>query len=230
MTRVRFGLQAVIVLGLFVLLSWPEQQQLRAVSPWRAEGPIASVRLPAGVDGGFGSGALRPETGYGGARAGGASGTSNLERRLYENPFEDGRGFVPPASVLALGGRINAIVGRAWTPLNSPIPFARLLLRNTLNGQVEARAIADGQGAFTFLDVVPSGYIVELLGADGAVIATSEFVPVALGDFKETLVRAAGGLAAFGDVAGTADEPVGLAASSGVTRVTEPETSISPQR
>jgi hypothetical protein len=232
MSRARFGAQAAFVLALIVLVSWPERPQTRSASVWRT-GAVAGTRgglvLPDGIRG------RRVEIGYGSARLDRASAAlgSQLERKLYGNDVEGGRRYATPPAVLALGGQINAILGRATTTLNAAVPFARLVLRNLATGEVEARATADENGAFTFLDVMPSGYVVELVGADGAVLATSEFVPIALGDVKETMVRVSGAqpvLAMFGPLAGTANESLDAAAGSGVNRVTAPDATISPQR
>ena len=232
MSRARFGIQAVFVLALIALVSWPERPQGRSASVWRTDGPIV-----AGRDGQRFRGAARGgrfEIGYGSARLDRTTAalTSPMARKLYGHDVEGGRRYTTPAAVLALGGRINAILGQAQTTLNAPVPFARLVLRNIATGEIEARATAGEDGRFTFLDVMPSGYIVELLGAEGVVIATSAFVPIELGDLKETIVRVSGQpvLAMFGTLAGTADEPLDAAAGSGVNRVTAPDATITPQR
>jgi hypothetical protein len=231
MSRARFGVQAVFVVALIALVSWPERPQGRSTSVWRTDGPIG-----VGRDGQVFRAARggRFEIGYGSARLDrtSAAGASPLARKLYGHDVEGGRRFTTPAAVIALGGRINGILGQAQTTLNAPVPFARLVLRNLATGEVEARATAGEDGRFTFLDVMPSGYIVELLGADGVVIATSAFVAIELGDLKETTVRVSGQpvLAMFGTLAGTADEPLDAAAGSGVNRVTAPDATITPQR
>ena len=232
MSRARFGVQAAFILSLIVLVSWPERPQVRAGSAWRADGPFAAAgRHPAA-----GARSGRFEIGYGSARlerTATAAGSASLLHKLFGNDVEGGRRYRTPPSVVALGGRINAIVGNARTALNAAVPFARLRLRNIATGEIEARATADEEGRFTFLDIMPSGYIVELLGPDGEVIATSEFVSVGLGDLRETTVRAADGQAvlhAFGTLDGTADEPLGAAAGSGVNQVSAPDATISPQR
>ena len=235
MSRARFGLQAAFVLSLFVLVSWPGRPEGRAVSAWRTDGPFATGRSGAPSDRRLGVRGGRYEVGYGSARLErtSAAGATSLFRRLFGNDVEGGRRYVTPPGVLALGGQINAIVGNARTTLNAAVPYARLLLRNLATGQIEARATAGEDGRFTFLDIMPSGYIVELIGPDGEVIATSEFVTIALGDLKETTVHAADGEAVqrtFGTLAGTVDEPLGAAAGSGVNQVSAPDATISPQR
>lgn len=234
MSRARFGVQAAFVLLLILLVSWPGRPGVSGASAWRTDGPFAAAGRH-GAERRFGARSGRFEIGYGSARLerASAAGTSSLLGKLFGNDVEGRRRYATPASVLALGGQINAIVGSARTALNAAVPYARLVLRNLATGQIEARATADEDGRFTFLDIMPSGYIVELLDAEGAVIATSAFVSVALGDLQETTVRTADGqgvLDAFGTLDGTADEPLGAAAGSGVNQVSAPDATISPQR
>lgn len=236
MTPVRFGVQALVVLALVVLVSWPEHRRLRAVTIWRTNGPLAGDRAGAAGDprfGGTGRGRGSYQIGYGSAYAGAGSGRDALTRKLYDNDLEGRRLYTTPYGVLALGGTINALHGFARTALNTPIPFARLVLRNISTGLIEARATADEEGRFLFLDVFPSGYIVELLGTDGSVVATSELVPLALGDLRQTTIRVAavrGLTATFGNtLEPTAYEPITAAADSGVGPTT-PQAPISPSR
>jgi hypothetical protein len=226
MSRARLTFQALIVLGLIVLVSWPEQRHLRAISVWRAKshGQAAGTR----------SGAL-PErrrtytVGYGSYGSSAGAG-ANLQRKLDENDIERRRHFVTPDAVLALGGRFNGVVGYVRTSMNAPLGFAHLVLRDIATGLVEARATADEKGRFTFLDVLPSGYVVELLGPDGSVLAVSEQLPVALGDVRQTLMRTPTDLGAFRVLGSTAQAPVAAAEADGVTRVAQPDRTVSPQR
>jgi hypothetical protein len=104
-------------------------------------------------------------------------------------------------------------------------------LRNIATGAVEARGVADEHGRFAFLDVVPSGYVVELLDENGAVIATSEVIPIRINELRETTVRASGRhvfASVGGGLAPTAQTIVAAAASQGVNRVAPPERCASP--
>ena len=235
MIYARFGLQALAVLALVVLVSYPDHRQLRAVSVWRAGGPLASGGNVDDVLARYAD--RRVEIGFGSIgleRTSAAGGSANsLLRRLYENDVEGRRRqFTTPAAVLMLGGKINGIIGRVRTTLNASVPHARLVLRNVVSGQVEARATADEEGRFTFLDVMPSGYVVELVGPDGAVLAASELVSVDLGDLQETSVRVSasqGPPALFGNTfTSTSDEPLATAEEDGVNLVAAPERCVSP--
>lgn len=132
------------------------------------------------------------------------------------------------------GTNLNAIVGRARTLTNQPVPYGRVVLRNTSTGLIEARATADQDGRFTFVDVIPSSYVVELVGADGSVIASSELVSIGEGDRRQATIRLASNStvrALFGtNVLGpTVREAVNRAVLNGTRNVSEPTAAISPQ-
>ena len=193
----------MLVFTAIALVSWPDFQTMRPASVWRY-GPetLLAMETQAFDPSQLGDPARTARPGTGGARfSAGAGGTS-----LGEGRGGDGatgrRMFVVPLEVLEAGGSINAVMGRARTSLNTPIPFARLLLRNIRTGAIEARATANEEGRYSFLDVEASAYVVELLGADGSVIASSEMVAMAVGDVRETTVRvsanALASAAAFG--------------------------------
>jgi hypothetical protein len=206
--------------------------RVRAVSVWRAGGPLSSrprlarvAHRSGGEAGrpGFGSAEYVPSTGLGG---------NALRERLSRDTVEGKRRRAIPEGVLALGATFNAIVGRARTALNSPMPGAVLVLRSLTNGLVEARTTANEAGEFLFLDVMPSDYVVELLGPGGEVNATSESLTVDVGDLVQTTVRGTDQSALkalFGSVMeGTANDAVSAASRDGVTQVAAPERCVSP--
>lgn len=231
MTPARFGFQALLVLALVALVSWPEHRQLRAGAFWQGGRPMVDRSGVAGEREGSGAG-RRYRIGYGSASEAllGPAGATALHRKLLEQDVEGRRRHIPPV-VRLLGGRLNALVGAARTSLDVPMAFARVVLRNLATGAVEARAVADENGRFTFLDVMPAGYIVELVDTNGNVIAASAPVAIGVHEVRETLVRPAGrrALASFGGaLRPTAAEPIAAAAGSGVTRVAAPERCASP--
>ena len=136
------------------------------------------------------------------------------------------RQYNTPIAVAAVGGKFNALVGVAQTSLNIPIPYARIVVRNIQTGRIEARATANDVGRFSFLDLDPSVYVVELLGPAGSVVAASQVIPLGRGDVRQTTVRtiaasAPNVAATFGNrLTGTLDETTAVAASNGVTRTT----------
>jgi hypothetical protein len=229
MTPARFSIQAMIVLALVALVSFPEQRQARVsafshvagAAGGRRDRDATPTRSPAG----------RSLVGYGSASEYtiGAAGASALRRKLYENDLE-GRKRPTPLEVLALGGKINAIVGYARSR-NAPIPFARVLLRTLSTGLVEARAIADEDGRFTFLDLIPSGYVIEILDGSGAIVGTSDVISVGLNQLRSTTVGSGGrtALASFGGgLRPAAQETIAAAAVQGVNRFAAPDRCASP--
>jgi hypothetical protein len=236
MTPARFGVHVLVVLILMVAVTWPRLGEVRRVSAWRSDGTVDGRRDRTAADAsqngraggrvgefGVGTAAYHPSLG---------SDAAGLRRRLDENDVEGRRRRQTPAAVLALGGKLNAILGHARTALNAPMPYARLALRNLTNGVVEARATANESGQFVFLDVFPSGYVVELIGTRGDVVATSETLAIDIGDLRETTVRGTSETALkalFGSMMeATASEAVSAASRDGVTQVTAPDRCVSP--
>jgi hypothetical protein len=141
-------------------------------------------------------------------------------------------GYAAPATTT---GRRNVLAGNAITSLNAPIPYARIVLRNVQTGEVLARAMSNAEGEFSFLDLDPNVYILELIGADGAVLGTSTVVGGMIrGEMRNVQVRVASAAAAVrsavgNTLAGTSPQATTLAAANGVTRTTTTQaTAVSP--
>jgi hypothetical protein len=231
MTPARFGLQAFVVLVLAALVSWPQQRNVRAGSLPAMAG--RAVTRPGDTSRGRSTTDRRRYLiGYGSASefTVGAGAAAALHQKLYANDIE-GQRRPTPNGVLTLGGKVNGIVGFASTSVGGAIPFAAVLLRNVETGAVEARGVADEYGRFAFLDLIPSGYVIEVLDASGRVIAASEVIPIRINELREAFVRASGRhvFASFGGgLAPTAQNTVAAAASQGVNRVAPPDRCASP--
>ena len=137
--------------------------------------------------------------------------------------------YLTPAAAAVLGGKSNALLGFARTSLNTPIPFARVVLRNIRTGQVFARTTANQRGEFSFVDIESNSYVVELLGADGSVVAASPLVTMGRFQVQETELRVAAAAdavtASLGNtLAPTLQQATAVAASSDVTRTTSMQT------
>ena len=137
--------------------------------------------------------------------------------------------YLTPAAVTVLGGKVNALVGFARTSLNAPIPYARVVLRNIRTGRVQASAVANERGEFSFLDVESTAYVVELIGIDGSVAAASPLVTMERGNVQQTQLRVASSAetvtASFGNaLTPTLEQATAVAASSDVTRTTTAQT------
>jgi hypothetical protein len=86
-------------------------------------------------------------------------------------------------------GQTASIVGSAWNADNSPIPHARLRLRNVASGRTEAATIADGEGQFTFVEMPNGTYVVELVSESSRVLTVSTPCNVTVGETAVTFVR-----------------------------------------
>ena len=132
-------------------------------------------------------------------------------------------GYSAPATTVS---RLNALTGNALTSLNAPIPYARIVLRNIQTGEVLAHTTANAEGEFSFLDLDPNVYIVELIGGDGAVLGTSTLVAgMTRGERRNVQVRVASAAAAVRSAVGNALDgaslrAASLAAANDVTRTT----------
>jgi hypothetical protein len=214
MTLTTFHVQTAAVLALVLLVGWPKFAPAPDLTVWRSDSPIAP----------------RPELIQ-----------DEIERRTASTAGRSGRtkqGQAPPGEPRTLAdidARVNAIVGRARTLTNQPVPFARVVLRNTKTGFIEARTTADQEGRFTFRDVGATGYVIELIDADGTVIASSDLITIRSGDMTQATIRVVANStvrAVFGSrtLGSTVQEAVTRAIDSGTRAVAEPTQEISPSR
>lgn len=218
MRRTHLGVQTAIVLAMVALVSWPEFRPMRAQSVWRYA-PDA-VLLARTQDA---------------ARFAGDK--SLFNQRSYSTPIAGqsvGNGYLAQGTTRT-GGRVNAVSGRALTSLNAPIAYARVVLRNIRTGQLLAETTADANGEFSFVDLDPNLYIVEVLGANGAVIGTSTMVAgMTRGEMRTLEVRVAAAAAAVRTALGntltaTAPQATAVAAANDVTLTTTTQaTAVSP--
>ena len=121
----------------------------------------------------------------------------------------------------------------ALSAANSPLPRWIIRLRDARYGRVVATNLTDEQGSFTFRDVDPGSYIIELIGGDQTVRATSALLAVDAGASVFAVVRlptqqtAIAGL--FGvALAQAAALAMATAGSAKVPAVT-PTTAVSPR-
>ncbi len=233
MNRTHFRLQVALVLLLIALVGMPERSSVAELSVWRSHGPLAPDReaLNASIQ------HVQHEEkivriGYGSLRL--DDGNHPAVQGLIDTAADDNRRPFPalPQEAPAVGGRSNAIMGRARTSLNAPVPYARLVLRNLRTGQAGAYATADQDGRFSFIDMLESDYIVELVDADGTVMTSSAMVAVQNGNVEQVTVRFPGSqtvAALFGSVLGpTVGVPMTTAIKNNIAQVATPTSCISP--
>jgi hypothetical protein len=91
--------------------------------------------------------------------------------------------------VVRTGASVTSVLGAAWQADNTPIPYARLRLRNTLTGQIAAHTVANESGRFSFTSVEPGSYLIELVSEEGKVLALGHAFTIARGETLATFVR-----------------------------------------
>lgn len=83
----------------------------------------------------------------------------------------------------------TTVIGSAWNQDNTPIAAARVQLRNLDDAKVVATAVADEGGKFTFANIEPGTYAVELVGANGKIVTVGQAFVIAQGETVATFVR-----------------------------------------
>jgi len=86
-------------------------------------------------------------------------------------------------------GPAATVRGVAWNSDNSPIPNAKVRLRNTHSGKIEANSVSGEDGEFIFTPVEGGPYVVELVGDNGRVLAVGQSFRVEAGETVATFVR-----------------------------------------
>lgn len=114
--------------------------------------------------------------------------------------------------------RGTAILGNAWTANNSPIPGARIRLRNVASGKIAAVTLANEAGQFSFPSIEGGSYVVELVDDTAAVLALGHVFSIAPGETVATFVRLGTKVPWFTGFFGNAAGAVASsAASQGIT-------------
>jgi hypothetical protein len=114
----------------------------------------------------------------------------------------------------------GTIIGTAWQHDNSPISYALVRLRNVAGGRIVMGTEANAQGRFTFLQVAPGSYVVELVDAGGDVRAVGQMFSLGSGETVATFIRLGTQVPWFSGFFGNAAAAVlATAASLGVTAV-----------
>lgn len=114
----------------------------------------------------------------------------------------------------------GTIIGTAWHHDNSPVSNALLRLRNVTTGRIVMGTQANVQGRFTFLQVLPGSYIVELVDANGDIRAVGQMFSLGAGETVATFIRLGTEVPWFsGFFANAAAAVLAIAAALGVTAV-----------
>jgi len=126
---------------------------------------------------------------------------------------------------------VSIVQGIAWNSDNSPLPNARVRLRDTMSGHVVSTSESSTNGQFVFPGIGRGFYIVELLGEGGKVLAVGPNFRVEGGETVTTLVRLPSRRSWYAAMfSNTAAGVIAVASSVGLTALgTQSARPISPQ-
>jgi hypothetical protein len=95
-----------------------------------------------------------------------------------------------PAAMPGTAAAVSAMIHvSAVTATNTALPGRLVRLRDARFGRLVASHTTDEAGTFTFRDVDPGSYIIELLGGDQSIEATSALLAVDAGAVVYAVVR-----------------------------------------
>jgi hypothetical protein len=152
-------------------------------------------------------------------------GTMRLVTAQELTPVQTGAAARQPGVVPANGN--GTISGNAVTAVKGQTSRSRVQLRDTQTGRIIANSTTDKSGAFTFDNVKPGTYLVEVLGENESVIAASSVLTLQAGDALTvaiTVPLAAAGGGIVGNAAMATVVAAGAAAAGvlAVKRVGDP--------
>jgi hypothetical protein len=130
-------------------------------------------------------------------------------------PVESFAARSAPARQQSAAGTLS---GKAVSANGENLPGHRVRIRSSSTGNVVAEAVTDSAGGFSAAGLPPGSYVVEVLGADGAVIGLSPAVAVTAGSTATVTVTstAAAGAAAGATAGGVSLFGLGTAATIGI--------------
>lgn len=132
------------------------------------------------------------------------------------------------AAATSASARATIVTGSAWNTDQSPIPGARVQLRNLVTGKLAGTAVADEAGRFSFSNIEGGTYLVELVGANGKVVTVGHAFVIAPGETVATFVRLGARVPWFsGFFSNAAAAAASTAASQGITALAPVQLPIS---
>jgi hypothetical protein len=139
------------------------------------------------------------------------------------------RGPRTPAGTASVA-RSTSVRGVVWNADNTPLPNAKVRLRNLHTGRVDAAATANENGQFTFDSLEGGSYVIELVGDDGKVIALGQSFRIEPGETIATFVRLGARQPRLaGLFSNAAAAVISAASSAGVTAIGSQAPPASPQ-
>jgi len=126
--------------------------------------------------------------------------------------------------------RSTSVHGVVWNADNTPLPNARVRLRNLQTGRIDASAAANENGQFTFESLEGGSYVIELVGDASKVIALGKTFRIEPGETVATFVRLASRQPRFAGLFSNAAAAIISAASgAGITAIGSQAPPASPQ-
>ena len=124
-------------------------------------------------------------------------------------------------------GAFTSVQGNAIDSGNNVLPRHPVRLRDARSGRIAGAQVTDASGLFTFRSLDPGTYVVELINASGAVLASSQLLNLNSGETVTAVVRLAFRMPALGGLVGGRRGPQAAAvamaaAASGVLGATAP--------
>lgn len=119
-------------------------------------------------------------------------------------------------------GIFTTIQGNALNATNGSLPGSIVRLRDVRVGRIVDSQLTDRAGLFAFRTVDPGSYIVEIVGNNAAVMATSQVLSVNAGEAVSTIVKMPFRIPPFAGLVGQSTQTaasqtvVAAAASTGV--------------
>jgi hypothetical protein len=139
------------------------------------------------------------------------------------------RGSTPGARTLSAEA-VGTVRGVVWTADNSPVPNARVRLRDLQDGRLAAETVTTVRGEFVFDKVHRASYITEVVDERGKVIAVGQSFTVDSGATVATFVRLPARRSWMASAfTNTAAAVIAAASSAGVTAIGSKAPPVSPQ-
>ena len=152
------------------------------------------------------------------------------------SPIDRIRAQRPAAYLMARAGRplvvvgTTTVIGWAREADNAPVRRARLQLRNVVTGYIEAMAVADDAGEFSFEGFEGGTYVVELVDDGNDVLGVGQVFNVAPGETVATFLKLAEAPSfVTGLFQNTASSVLSAAAGAGVIGVVPTGDPTSPE-
>jgi len=130
------------------------------------------------------------------------------------------------------GSFSSTIQGHVLTSTNGAMPSVTVRLRDARFGRIVDTQSTDASGLFTFQNIEPGSYVVELMAADRSTILTaSQMIYVNAGDALSAVIKLPLRIPPFAGLMGSASTPAAAAvqaAATSVLAVTTPGTRVGP--